>query len=348
MGEGRGEGVARIELRPGYVISRVIKGGWQLAGGHGEVSRDAAIADMAAYVAAGITTFDCADIYTGVEELIGAYLRSAEAADVKVHTKFVPDLDLLPRITRADVARIIDRSRARLGRDRLDLVQFHWWDYDIPRWLDTALLLKELQHEGKINLIGGTNFDTAHAAALLDAGVDLASVQVQYSLLDDRPARGLAALAQARGMKLLCYGTVAGGFLSDRWLGVAEPREPLPNRSLTKYKLIIDDAGGWDWFQALLRALDGVARRHGTDIAAVASRAVLDFPAVAAVIVGVSRGAHLAAHAGLCRIPLDDADRAAIGAVLAQRRPIEGDVYALERDRAGRHGRIMKYNLGNT
>ncbi len=171
------------ELRPGYAISRVIKGGWQLAGGHGDVAREAAIADMAGYMAAGITTFDCADIYTGVEELIGAYLRTAPAearARVKVHTKFVPDLDMLAGIARADVARIIDRSRARLGRDRLDLVQFHWWDYDVPNWLQTALWLKELQGDGKIDLIGGTNFDTAHAAALLDAGVDLATMQVQY------------------------------------------------------------------------------------------------------------------------------------------------------------------------
>ena len=228
-------------------------------------------------------------------------------------------------------------------------MQFHWWDYDIPDWLETALWLKDLQRDGKINLIGGTNFDTAHAAALLDAGVDLATMQVQYSLLDDRPARGLAALAAGAGHEAAVLRhrrrRVPLRALARRG---RNRRMPLPNRSLMKYKLIIDDAGGWDWFQALLRALAGVARRHGTDIAAVASRCVLDFPAVAAVIVGVGRGAHLAAHASLCAIALDEADRAAIGAVLAQRRALEGDVYALERDRDGRHGRIMKYNLGNT
>ncbi|HVT52434.1 MAG TPA: aldo/keto reductase, partial [Dongiaceae bacterium] len=58
-------------LRPGYRISRVIRGGWQLAGGHGEIDREAAVADLVASAEAGITTFDCADIYTGVEELIG-------------------------------------------------------------------------------------------------------------------------------------------------------------------------------------------------------------------------------------------------------------------------------------
>ncbi|HEX6093221.1 MAG TPA: aldo/keto reductase, partial [Dongiaceae bacterium] len=63
--------VERTALRPGYEISRVIRGGWQLAGGHGAVDRAAAVEDLAAFYEAGIVTFDCADIYTGVEELIG-------------------------------------------------------------------------------------------------------------------------------------------------------------------------------------------------------------------------------------------------------------------------------------
>ena len=65
----------RIELIPGYNISRVIKGGWHLAGGHGQIDEKKAIEDMYAFVKAGITTFDCADIYTGVETLIGKFLH---------------------------------------------------------------------------------------------------------------------------------------------------------------------------------------------------------------------------------------------------------------------------------
>ena len=68
--------VPRFDLAPGYDISRLIKGGWQLAGGHGAVDVDAALADMPAFVDAGITTFDCADIYTGVEALIGRFRRA--------------------------------------------------------------------------------------------------------------------------------------------------------------------------------------------------------------------------------------------------------------------------------
>lgn len=342
--------IETTELAPGYRISRLVKGGWQLAGGHGAIEQAAALADMAAYLEAGVTAFDCADIYTGVEALIGAFRRGLDPAGrarLRVHTKFVPDLAVLAHLGRADVRRIVDRSRERLGQERLDLVQLHWWDYAQPRLLDAARWLSELRDEGAVALLGGTNFDAAHARALLDADVQLATMQVQYSLLDARPAGALSQLCARTGMRLLCYGTVAGGFLSERWLGAAEPAPPLANRSLVKYKLVIDDAGGWDWFQALLRALSRVARRHDSDIASVASRWTLDRPQVAAVIVGARDRAHLARHRAMFDLSLDADDHAAIGAVLAQRRPLDGDVYALERDRAGRHGRIMKYDLAD-
>jgi aryl-alcohol dehydrogenase-like predicted oxidoreductase len=346
-----------VELRPGYTVSRLLKGGWQLAGGHGAIDPAQARADMLAYLRAGITGFDCADIYTGVEQMIGdcrAALRAAGEesllARMKVHTKFVPDLARLRSFTQADTRAGILRSLARLRQERLDLVQFHWWDCSVPRFVPVARWLAELRDEGLIDLLGGTNFDVAATRAMLESGVRLTTLQVQYSLLDERPAGALAALCAAHGMHLLCYGTLAGGFLSERWLGRREPDGALENRSLTKYKLIIEDAGGWDWFQALLRALRDVAARRGTDIASVATRWVLGRPQVACAIVGVRSRAHLAAHRALASmslasVSLTEEDAAQIGAVLAQRRPLEGDVYALERDRTGRHGRIMKYDL---
>ena len=342
----------RIDLAPNYSISRLLKGGWQLAGGHGGVDRAAAIADMSAYYEAGITTFDCADIYTGVEELIGDFRREHLArhgkgslSQLRVHTKFVPDLATLHEVDRIYVRTIIERSLRRLGQERLDLVQFHWWDYAVPGCMDAARWLDELREEGKIDLIGGTNFDTPHTEKLAAAGVPLVSMQVQYSLLDARPENALIAVAKKHDIHLLIYGTVAGGFLGDRWLGLPEPQMPLENRSLTKYKLIIDDFGGWDLFQTLLRALRNVADRHSTDIATIASRTMLDLPQVAAVIVGARSQAHLAANLKIADIKLTEADRREIAMVLAQRRGPDGDTFELERDRTGRHGNIMKYNL---
>lgn len=342
----------RITIAPGYEISRVIRGGWQLAGGHGDVDREAAVDDMIAFADAGITTFDCADIYTGVEELIGRFrlryrdLRGEAALKgIRVHTKFVPDLAILPTISKPYVEGVIDTSLRRLNLEQLDLVQFHWWGYDIPGWLETAGWLKELQDAGKINKISGTNFDSDHIEALIDAGIPFTSLQLQYSLLDRRPEKRMVALAQEKNFALFCYGTVAGGFLSDRWLGQPEPEHPMPNRSLTKYKLIIDDIGGWDLFQALLRPLRTIADRHHTDIATIASAAMLPKPGVAAVIVGARNRDHLAENLAISDIELSADDLRQIEAVLSQARELEGDVYTLERDRTGRHGSIMKYNL---
>ncbi|MCT4368943.1 aldo/keto reductase [Yangia mangrovi] len=342
----------RTTLAPGYEISRVIRGGWQLAGGHGEIDHAEAVEDLIAAAEAGITTFDCADIYTGVEEIIGAFRaeygnrHGAEAlARIRVHTKCVPDLDKLGRLTRPMLRETVARSAVRLGVQRLDLVQFHWWDYAQGDWLQAAQWLKEFQDEGLIHLLSGTNFDTDHVATMFGAGIRLATLQTQYSLLDRRPEKRMAALAAQEGMRFLCYGTVAGGFLSDRWLGQADPEGEMENRSLTKYHLIIEDFGGWDLFQSLLETLRAIADTHGCDVATVASAAVLTRPQVAGVIVGARNRSHLAANLKVGEIVLTGADMAAIDAVLAQARQLEGDVYTLERDRHGRHGSIMKYNL---
>jgi aryl-alcohol dehydrogenase-like predicted oxidoreductase len=342
----------RVDIRPGYSISRVIKGGWHLAGGHGRVGWRRAVDDMRAFVEAGITTFDCADIYTGVEELIGRFLRdhrdafrSGALAPVQVQTKYVPDYDRLPALRPADTTKIIDRSLRRLGVDRLDMVQFAWWDYSVPGYVETALHLAKLQSQGKIRLIGVTNFDAARLMEILEAGVDVAAAQVQYSVLDQRPEGDLTPLARKRNIALLCYGSLAGGFLSDRFLGVEDPRPPLENRSLVKYRLIIDEFGGYDRFQRGLRALRSIADRHGVGIAEVAARYILQKPGVAAVIIGARNRDHLDRLLRLDRFHLDDADLEAIASFTARARGPTGPVYQLERDKEGKHGVIMKYNL---
>jgi aryl-alcohol dehydrogenase-like predicted oxidoreductase len=340
------------QIAQGYYVSRIIRGGWQLAGGHGEIDRETAIDDLIAAFDAGVTTFDCADIYTGVEELYGAMrerivaTRGAESSKrLHVHTKLVPDLEMLGKLKKSDIEAIVDRSLSRLKMERLDVVQFHWWDYEQPGWLEAMGWLNDLRCSGKVRFISGTNFDTPHVRAILDSGIPLSSMQVQYSVLDRRPENGFAELCRARGVALLCYGAVAGGFLSERWLSIPEPEAPLANRSLTKYKLIIDDFGGWALFQKLLGALSRVANRHDTDIASVATRLTLDFPGVAAVIVGATSRAHLRQNVRAAAVPLSEEDRAEVEAVAGRRLGPLGDVYELERDRRGRHGSIMKYNL---
>ena len=338
--------ISTTELAPAYHASRLIKGCWHLAGGHGEVNQAQAIQDMAAFVEAGLTTFDCADHYIGVEALIGQFRRAYPelATRLQVHTKCVPDYDRLTSCDRAYLTGIIDRSLERLGVAQLDLVQFHWWNLAQPGYVEALGILSDLRREGKIAHLGLTNFNTALTREILDAGIPLVSTQVQYSLLDSRPDQGLIALCQERGVQLLCYGTLAGGLLSDAWLGQAEPTEPLANRSHTKYKLIIEDFGGWDLFQELLQALQAIATRHGVGLGDVATRWVIDRPQVASAIMGFTSTRYLPATQRIEALRLDAQDHALLAPLLARRTGPAGDCYDIERDKEGRHGRIMRYN----
>jgi aryl-alcohol dehydrogenase-like predicted oxidoreductase len=336
-----------VDLGAGVRVSRIAKGNWQLAERHGPAfERGAALEDMRAFVEAGVTLFDCADHYVGVEQLIGDFRRRFPelAKQLRVSTKLVPDADSLARLKKTDVERIVDTSLARLGQERLELVQFHWWDYRVPGYVQAMLWLKELQGAGKVRLLGTTNFDTRRLAEIVDAGVPVATNQLQYSVLDRRPENGMVEYCAKKGIRLLCYGVLAGGFLAKKWLGAPAPAEPFANRSLVKYRLIVEEFGGWARFQALLAALDRIAARHGVALASVATRWLLDRPGAAVALLGARDAAHLAETLEVFRFRLDDADRASIAALADTAPGPLGDCYDLERVEDGVHSRIMWKN----
>ena len=309
----------------------------------GGTLRIASLQDLDAFDPVTGYSTDSWEILRAVTRQLVTYPGSPK--DIKDDTKLVPDLSTLPQINKQTILSIIEQSLLRLRVDCLDLVQFHWWDYSIPGFLAAFHWLDEIRREGKIRHIGGTNFDTPHIKSVIEAGIPVLSMQVQYSVLDARPENGLAQLCLEHGIALLCYGSVAGGFLGERWLGACEPEWPLENRSLVKYKLIIDDFGGWALFQELLKILDTIARRERIDIATVAGRYVLAKPAVAAIIVGARNPSHIVSNARLAQVGLSDADIRDIDEVTVRRTGPAGDTYTLERDRTGRHGSIMLYNL---
>lgn len=324
----------------------IIRGGWQLTPGH--LVKDSSpdgLAIVQDAIDKGFRVFDCADIYGGVEELFGqARTRTpAGGAPIRIHTKFVPDADRLRGIDFAGTQEIIDRSLRRLGTDSLDLVQFHWWDLAVPRHLEVLGYLFRLRSAGKIEAVGLTNFDGPQLRETLDAGFDIASIQVQYSLIDRRCESTLLPLARSRGVKVYTYGSLLGGFLDERWLDLPEPgASELKTRSLIKYKLIIDDWGGWGRYQSLLRQLSEVARRSDRTIAQVAVGAMLGSGRVDAVIVGLGRHNYQARNAELADISSLGAED--LSMLWSWDCPLEGDVYHLERT-SERHARIMKYNL---
>jgi aryl-alcohol dehydrogenase-like predicted oxidoreductase len=328
------------------IAHSIIRGGWQLAPGHLVVdSVDDGLSPILDAVEAGFRTFDCADIYPGVEDLLGrARVHAAERGQkIRVHTKCVPDRDALQTISLSDVESIIDRSLLRLHCESLDLVQFHWWDYRVPRYLEVLDYLVRLKKAGKIQAIGLTNFDSIHLQEIIDTGLDVFSIQVQYSLLDKRSETDLMPLCKAHGIKIFTYGCLLGGFLSDAWLDQSQPDlRSLPNRSLVKYRLIIEDWGGWERFQRLLKQLKRIAADHDSSIAQVAVSAVLGMQRNDAVIVGISPHHYRRQNVELGR--LIDLSFAELAQLWAWECPLRGGVYDLERN-TDRHSAIMKYNL---
>ena len=319
----------QTELAPDLQISRVVTGLWQVA----DMERDqqaldlgAAADDMRAYADGGFTTFDMADHYGSAEDIAGIFRsRCASPDDVQLLTKWVPEPGGSSRET---VRSAVQRSLDRLQSDRLDLLQYHAWNYADPSYLDDLFYLQELQQEGLIRHLGLTNFDTAHLGVVLASGIDVVSNQVCYSLLDQRANGGMGRLCEDKGVKLLAFGTLAGGFLTERWLGKPEPSmSDLSTWSQMKYKRYIDAAGGWSPFQKVLAAVKGIAERHGASMANIASRFILEQPAVGAVIIGARLGQseHIENNRELLNFELSQTDKDELAVALEALTPIPGD-----------------------
>ena len=126
---------------------------------------------------------------------------------------------------------------------------------------------------------------------MVDDGIQLVSNQVQYSIIDQRPNVKMASFCKNHNMKILAYGTLLGGLLTENYLGVPKPTQAdLDTYSLQKYMNMIDAWGGWNLFQELLVVLDDIAKKHNVQIANVATRFILDRPAVAGTIIGSRLG----------------------------------------------------------
>lgn len=320
---------SRFQFTPDLSISRILNGMWQVSGAHGYIEPARAVAEMFAYHEAGFTTWDLADHYGPAEDFIGEFRRQFAArhgadrlGEIQAFTKWVPRPG---RITRAMVDAAIGRSLSRMGVETLDLLQFHWWDYADPGYLDALKHLADLQQAGKIRHLALTNFDTEHLRIITDSKIRVASNQVQYSLIDRRPEAAMARFCAEHGITLLAYGTVLGGLLSETYIGRPQPhRGELSTASLQKYSNMIDVWGGWALFQELLGAVKAIADKHRVSIANIGIRYVLDRPAVGGVIVGTRLGVaqHIADNARVFDTVLDDEDRASIDAVLVKSRDL--------------------------
>ena len=354
----------------------LIVGCWQLL--ERGLTPEQVVALLLQYADAGFRTWDTADIYGPSERIVGAACaawRARGGAPIAVHTKCVTN-DLRPANIRAVLARSREARRRPYARDRRRLgtlapaliaqrrrttnaapwappqnlggapalVAFHCWEYENGGYVAAAQELQRAAREGLLGDVAVTNMDEPRLRELLDAGVRVVSNQVQFSVLDRRAElNGMMAFAAQRGVRLLTYGSVAGGWLSDRWVGRPEPeRADMATASLRMYWRSLQWWGSWALFQELLATMRSVGARHGgASIAAVAVRYVLDTldegaggPG-GAVIVGVRSEAHLPDTLSVTRFRLGAADLAEIRRVLDRGQPPLGDCYSRERGYVG-------------
>lgn len=335
-------------FKNGYTFNRVINGCWQLSAEHclqGKLDIKDALRGFHMLVEKGFTTFDCADIYTGVEEIIGQFVQELKSSgnyreeDIQVHTKFVPDKSILPTINMKYTERIVDRSLKRMHREAIDLIQFHWWDFNVPGMMDTAFDLVKLQEKGKIRNIGMCNMDTERLKMFVDAGIPVVSNQAQYSLFDRRPERSLLKYSAEHGIHTFCYGTLAGGFLAERYIG--KKYDAPETRSQVKYMQIVEDSLGWDGLQKLLPMLKGIADEHGVSIANVAVQYILRQEGVGAVMVGTRNSRHVESNVRTLQFDLTDEDMNAIRTFIEQYPTPPGECYELERTSPRYQGIIL-------
>jgi aryl-alcohol dehydrogenase-like predicted oxidoreductase/enamine deaminase RidA (YjgF/YER057c/UK114 family) len=324
----------RYRLAEDLEISRVVTGLWQVADmerGGTPLDPEVGSTAMLEYARAGFDTFDMADHYGSAELITGRMLARARAgelpADVqpRAFTKWCPT----PGPMSAEVVRAgVESCRRRLGVEAIDLLQFHWWSFDHPSYLDAVIELAALRREGLIRHIGVTNFDTAHLRVLVGHGLPIATNQVCFSVLDRRAAGEMSAFCLEHGIRLLAYGTLGGGLISSRWLACPEPGTgEIGDWSKMKYQRFVAAIGGWRVLQGILQALARVAARHGVSLSNVATRWVLEHEAVAAVIVGARLGEreHRADNAALFSFRLDAADRALLAEALGAATMLQGD-----------------------
>jgi aryl-alcohol dehydrogenase-like predicted oxidoreductase len=310
------------KLNPDLTVCRILNGMWQVAGGHGYIDHEKAVEDMIKYHNSGFTTWDLADIYGPAEDLIGEFrrrllkLRGKEELDrIQALTKWVPRPG---KITRSTVIENIQKSLNRMNVSSIDLLQFHWWDYNNPYYMDALKYLTDLRDNGIIKNIGLTNFDTERVQIMMDADLPIVSNQIQYSIIDRRPEVKMIPFCQKHDISLLAYGSLCGGLMSDRYLEREKPSAAeLDTLSLRKYYQMIEAWGGWNLFQELLSNLKAAAQKHKVSIANIATRYILDSPAVAGVIIGTRLGIvdHRTSNEQVFNLKLDRSDLDAIDAV---------------------------------
>ena len=205
--------------RTGRTVSVIGLGTWQLGADWGEVTEADARFVLDASLDAGVTFYDTADVYGDgrSESLIGAWRRDRADDRIVVATKIGRRVDLDPELyTMQNFRSWVDRSRANLGMDTLDLVQLHCPPsavFSIDRVFDD---LDVLVAEGALAAYG-VSVETSAEALTSIARPHVASVQIVLNAFRLKPLDEVLPVAMDAGVGIIARVPLASGLLSGRY-----------------------------------------------------------------------------------------------------------------------------------
>ena len=308
-----------------YTLPRIFSGLWQMSSpSWGSAPTSDIMNQFGKHVKSGFTAFDMADHYGDAELIFGRFRSQYPHKQLLFAATKLCVFHRMPTVSPEAMAANVSERCRRLQQPKLDLLQFHWQHYEDSSYLDA---LQYLASDSRVGMIGLCNFDTANLKRVLEADITVHSNQVQFSLIDSRPVEEMAAVCTQHNVKLLTYGTLCGGFLSEKWLGQPEPDLYSSANDITpsqrKYYSMICNWGGWYLLQDLLQTLRDIATKHKVPgISNVATRWVLDHNYVGAVIVGARMGISDHSDANLATFGwhLDEQDHEDIENVLMRSR----------------------------
>lgn len=279
------------------------------------------------YLAWGVKKFDTADIYGRSERILGKSLKSRQ--DCQIFTKAV-FFDSIP--SAQQIQNKIESSLRNLQRDRLDCVQIHWHNphLDFTSTLEEFTKYTDL---GKIGYLGTTNFNTP----MLKKAVKIAPIksnQVQYSPIDRRVESSMQDFCIQADIDILAYGSLAGGFLSDKFVNAKSiPLEAEHARSFY-YSSMIKKHGGWAAVREILLTLEQIAKKYRIGISQLALNWLSERAGVKAIITGLTENRQqIQSNMESLNVKIEPEDLQLISQRSEELFEQFGDIYSYERGR---------------
>jgi aryl-alcohol dehydrogenase-like predicted oxidoreductase len=273
----------------GLAVSRLALGTWTWGQ---ETDIDDAAGQLRAFLEAGGTLIDSADIYAfgESERVLGRLLRDVRRDEVLLATKAAGILEPVYRghdASRWHLLNRLDESLRRLGTDHLDLWQLHAWDEFTP--LEESLATLDLAvTSGRVRYIGISNYNgwqTAKAATWQRAWpgrVPLASTQVEYSLLSRRVEAEVLPAAADAGLGVLAWSPLGRGVLTGKY----RTEIPADSRANSEQRSGFVRPFLESWSAPIVAAVAAAADQLGVSLAEVALAWVRDRPGVTAPVLG--------------------------------------------------------------